>query len=205
MIIKKLAKLCREHGLLAFSYKDDEMWVGVPGRCMYLLSGIEIIGVDSLKCVFDWSEKQKSKIETMEVNYSSFADRESEDKQFAQPARRTSIGGSDYLVFQMGSVLYFVNAQYLEPIRDKIEGGQCYAFLRSRCANTPAIVIKNGLIDIAVFEPEQMSIDRINTWVEYNEKLISDIKKYEDVLIEDPYDDIPEKDDGQMEIDDYEH
>ena len=50
-----------------------------------------------------------------------------------------------------------------------------------------------------------MSIDRINTWVEYNEKLISDIKKYEDVLIEDPYDDIPEKDDGQMEIDDYEH
>lgn len=175
MIIKKLAKLCREYGCLAFAYNDDQMWAGIEGRCMYWLSGIEIMGVDSLECVFDWTEKQKKKVSAIEVNYSDFAEK-TEDKQFPALPRTAHIAGEDHRIYKYGTELYFIPEAWLEPIRDKLESGECEAFLRVRRDTAPAVVIKRGFIDIAVFEPEPVSEQIIRAWIKEYQGLITDIE-----------------------------
>lgn len=176
MIIKKLAKLCRERECLAYTYNDDQMWAGVQGECMYLLSGIEVMGVDSLECVFDWSEKQKRKVQTALLDFAEISD-EIDDVQFPEHSRTAYIIGENYRIFKHRGRLYFIPEVWFDPIRDKLDSGECNAFLRIRGEEAPElIVIKRGFIDIAVFNPAVMSKPLVSAWIEENRGLIRDIE-----------------------------
>lgn len=176
MIIKKLAKICREHKSLTVCVTNDGMWAGTH-NALYAMNGIPTMNADSLMKVFDWTEKVKRSVNVLEgVELDRLYD-DSGDTVLEEPPRYVMMGTENYRIFRERDMLYFVPEEYFDIIKD-FAGGEEFFLLRKIPGQPDSIVVRQGLIPVAVLIPAQLNDDFLQGWCAGYNDLIADIGMY---------------------------
>ncbi len=115
---KRVAALCKSKKHLTMqTLRDNTQWIG-DGAAMYILAGIEPMSADSLASMLDYSEKDIAAISFTEIHASEelFSDEKGSDVQIENPPKRVIIKDVEFLIFETGNDLIFINGDYLKPI-----------------------------------------------------------------------------------------
>ncbi|MBD5128467.1 MAG: hypothetical protein HDT43_00855 [Ruminococcaceae bacterium] len=149
---KRVAAICRSQKELAsHTTEGGEQWIG-DSSAFYILAGIEPMSFDSLASMLDYTEKNIREISFTEprVTDDLFAEHNSTDIQIETPPKRVIIKNEEYLIFETGTKLLFIDGAYLKPI---VADDQTTYFMRtfrtSHGVHT-ALCVKKGFLPEAV-------------------------------------------------------
>ena len=165
MIIKHIAKICRESNILAVQHTDSgEQWIG-NDIAMYNIPGLPTMTKEQVANVFDYSDKVKNHLLMRDSLPESaarlFVDYFEGEVCIEQPPEDIALRGGVYKMFECAGMIFLVNASYLKPIED-IEDEIVY-FMRYS-GNHPVLCAKRGLIAVAIICPVNLQREIIDEY-----------------------------------------
>lgn len=194
MIIKHIAKICRESNLLSVHHNSNgEQWIG-DNIAMYNIPGLPNMTTEQVANIFDYSDKTKNKLhmrnDLPESAARLFVDYFEGETCIEEAPEDIAIRGGVYKMFECAGMVFLVNACYLRPIED-IEDEIVY-FMRYN-NNHPVLCVKHGLIAAAIICPVSFQREIID---EYCAKLREISRKLKEQYF------IPEENSGGAADDD---
>lgn len=154
MIIKHIAKVCRESNILAVHHsKSGEQWIG-NDIAMYNIPGLPKMTIGQVTNIFDYSDKVKNRM-LMRDNIPDsaenlFVDDFKGEACVEKPPEDIALRGGVYKMFECAGMIFLVNASYLKPLED-IEDEIVYYMRYS--GNRPILCVKHGIIAVAIIYP----------------------------------------------------
>lgn len=154
MIIKNIAKVCRESNSLAVHHTAlHEQWVG-DGSAMYNVSGLPVMQAEQFLSIFDYTSKVRNNICVYD-NLAFTADKllcdEYADEIYIDDIPEDiPLRGKIYKMFDCAGMIFLINAAYLLPLADADD--EISYFMRYH-DNRPVLCAKRGLIAQAVIMP----------------------------------------------------
>lgn len=200
MIIKKIAKICRERrGLVNFNHKG-KLWVGTH-FAFYSLCEMPDMSVDQIATLFDYNEKTKKRM--------SFSDgyvwkpllygEDLPENQFdAKSPEDAVINGQPVKIFRKndGDVI-FCDATLFAPFEDEETTNGLFYFLR-RYANADVIAVKSGFELVGLILSMNFSKEKISAWISDEQRLLFDVQGYLDRLSQKPQNEMELEDDDEQ-------
>ncbi len=165
MIIKHIAKICRESNILAVHHTDNgEQWIG-NDIAMYNIPELPTMTKEQVANIFGYSDKVKNRLlmrdDLPESAASLFVDYFKNEVCIEQPPEDIALRGGVYKMFECAGMIFLVNASYLKPIED-IEDEIVY-FMRYS-GNRPILCAKRGLIAVAIICPVNLPRETIDEY-----------------------------------------
>lgn len=146
---KRVAALCKsKRRLVMQTLPDNTQWIG-DGGAMYILAGIEPMSEESLASMLDYSEKDIAAIRFTQAHGSEelFSDNNESDVQIKNPPKRVIIKNAEFLIFETGNDLIFINGDYLKPI---VTDDQTTYHMRTLSDGQNVLCVKKGFLPEAV-------------------------------------------------------
>lgn len=173
---KRVAALCKSYKCLIMqTNSDNTQWIGT-GAAMYILAGIEPMSAESLASMLDYTEKDFAGITFSEHHIADelFAEENDSDVQIESPPKRVIIENSEYLIFETGTKLIFINGEYLKPI---VVDDQTTYFMR----NVPdgkgiALCVKKGFLPEAIICGVSFDEKTLNAWFDELAGIITSVQ-----------------------------
>ncbi len=170
---KRVAALCKSYKYLIMqTNSDNTQWIGT-GAAMYILAGIEPMSAESLASMLDYTEKDFAGITFSEHHIADelFAEENDSDVQIESPPKRVIIENSEYLIFETGTKLIFINGEYLKPI---VVDDQTTYFMRNVPGTTSiALCVKKGFLPEAIIRGVNFDEKALNSWFDDLGKIIN--------------------------------
>ncbi|MCX4357468.1 MAG: hypothetical protein OSJ43_14850 [Oscillospiraceae bacterium] len=164
MIKKKcVAAICKAHKRLkAQTMSDNTQWIGI-GEAMYILAGIEPMSLDAIASMLDYTEKDISKMGLDEghADEEIFSENNSSDIQIETPPKRVIIKDAEYLIYETGTRLIFINSYYLKPI---VADDQTTYFMRTLPDGMTVLCVKKGFLPEAIICGVRFDEQALHTW-----------------------------------------
>lgn len=163
---KRVAALCksRKH-LIMQTMSDNTQWIG-DGAAMYILAGIEPMSAESLASMLDYTDKEFADIAFTEHHAAAelFREENDSDVQIESPPKRVIINNSEYLIFETGTKLIFINSEYLKPI---LTDDQTTYFMRNVPGTASiALCVKKGFLPEALICGVSFNEKTLSTWLD---------------------------------------
>lgn len=173
---KRVAALCKSYKCLIMqTNSDNTQWIGT-GAAMYILAGIEPMSAESLASMLDYTEKDFAGITFSEYHIADelFVEENDSDVQIESPPKRVIIENSEYLIFETGTKLIFINGEYLKPI---VVDDQTTYFMR----NVPdgkgiALCVKKGFLPEAIICGVSFDEKTLNSWFDELAGIITSVQ-----------------------------
>lgn len=200
MIIKKIAKLCRERRRLVNFNHKGKLWVGTD-FAFYSLGEMPDMSVDQISTLFDYTEKAKKKM-TFADGYMWKPLLYSEDpaeNQFGEKSPEDAvIKGQPIKIFRKdnGDVI-FCDAELFAPFEDEEDVNGLFYFLR-RYSNFDVIAVKSGFELVGLILSMNFSKEKISAWISDEQRLLIDVQGYLDRMSQKPQDDMELEDDDEQ-------
>lgn len=161
---KRVAALCKScKHLVMQTMSDNTQWIG-DGGAMYILAGIEPMSAESLASMLDYTEKDFAGI-TFSENHTAdelFREENDSDVQIESPPKRVIIENSEYLIFETGTKLIFINGEYLKPI---VVDDQTTYFMRTAPSDGNCVLcVKKGFLPEAIICGVSFDEKALNDW-----------------------------------------
>lgn len=164
MIKKKcVAAICKAHKRLkAQTMSDNTQWIGI-GEAMYILAGIEPMSLDAIASMLDYTEKDISKMGLYEghADEEVFSENNSSDIQIETPPKRVIIKDAEYLIYETGTRLIFIDSCYLKPI---VADDQTTYFMRTLPGGMTVLCVKKGFLPEAIICGIRFDEKALHTW-----------------------------------------
>lgn len=160
---KRVAALCKsKRRLVMQTLPDNTQWIG-DGGAMYILAGIEPMSEDSLASMLDYSEKDIAAIRFTQAKGSEelFSDNNESDVQIENPPKRVIIKNAEFLIFETGNDLIFINGDYLKPI---VTDDQTTYHMRTLSDGKNVLCVKKGFLPEAVILGVNFDNDALDGW-----------------------------------------
>lgn len=160
---KRVATLCKsKRRLIMQTLPDNTQWIG-DGGAMYILAGIEPMSEDSLASMLDYSEKDIAAICFRQANGSEelFSDSDESDIQIENPPKRVIIKNVEFLIFETGNDLIFINGDYLKPI---VTDDQTTYHMRTLSDGGNVLCVKKGFLPEAVILGVKFDNGALDGW-----------------------------------------
>lgn len=169
---KRVAALCksRKH-LIMKTTSDKTQWIGT-GAAMYILAGIKPMSAASLASMLDYSEKDFDDITFSEYDIPEelFAEENDSDILIETPPNRVIIENSEYLIFETGTKLIFINGEYLKPI---VADDQTTYFIRTAPSDGNCVLcVKKGFLPEAIICGVHFEEKALHDWFDDLGKII---------------------------------
>ncbi|MBP0983069.1 MAG: hypothetical protein J6A19_05020 [Oscillospiraceae bacterium] len=178
MIIKKIAKMCRERKTLLSTYfRGTTLWVGTYSA-LYALNGLPDMTGAQIAVMFDFSDKLQK-----DINYTNADILDLPiSQEFAGEIRldepdEVIVSGSEVKVFRYGERILFCDADLFEPMKDLNENVGLFYYLR-KWRGSDIIAVHSGLELVALIMPRLMQLDSMKDWCDKQRQLIVDIESY---------------------------
>lgn len=177
MIIKKIAKQCREHRTIISMFKSDTLWVG-HYSAIYALSGLPDMTGEQIAVSFDFSEKLKK-----DTNYTEGealglpVEDKHEGEQSLNPPDDAVINGSDMKVFRHDGKILFCDAESFEPLKD-LKENVGLSFSIRKWGKTSLVAVRSGFFLVALIAPMSFQAETLNDWCDKQRQLIVDVEDY---------------------------
>lgn len=171
---KRVAAICKSRRHLAMqTTRDKTQWIG-DGQAMYILAGIEPMSAEGVASMFDYTEKDRNNITftNLEAPETLYADNGA-DVHIDDAPTRVIIQKAEYLIFQTGDRLIFIDGKYLTPI---VGDAQTTYHIRSFPDGTYILCVKKGLLLEAVIIGEHLESDLLRDWADEMGLLFSTIQ-----------------------------
>lgn len=177
MIIKKIAKQCREHRTIISMFKHDTLWVG-HYAAVYALSGLPDMTGEQIAVSFDFSEKQKKDTNYTEGETLNLpVEDEHEGEWSLKPPEDAVINGSDMKVFRHGGKILFCDAEAFEPLKD-LKENVGLSFSIRMWSKTPLVAVRSGFFLVALIAPMSFQTETLKDWCDKQRQLIVDVEDY---------------------------
>lgn len=154
MVIKKIAKLCKDHGCLRLFDGRGEQWLG-DGGAAYSMAGAPELDESTVGFLLDLTEKDLEKIDVKYKGYLpqgiDFSDATEDDRPIKLPSHRLTSGGQELLAVHTRAGVQLFNPDYLEPLKDLRNGLEWYE--RQTEGGIPYLVAATGWVLRAVIMP----------------------------------------------------
>lgn len=160
---KRVATICKSQKCLRMqTLRDNTQWIG-DGGAMYILAGIEPMSADSLASMLDYSEKDIKAIRFTEIHASEelFSDNNVSDIQIKNPPKRVIIKNAEFLIFETGNDLIFINGDYLKPI---VADDQTTYHMRTLSDGENVLCVKKGFLPEAVILGVKFDNGALDGW-----------------------------------------
>lgn len=178
MIIKKIAKLCRERKDLVSLNHNGEMWVGTTYGALYLLDTLPEMSADQIMTMFDYSEKVKRGMNCLdgEIYKQLIEYQDSNDAQISD-YQKTVIDDTDVIVFRKpNNGIIICDSHIFEPFADSEKDTGLYYFLREDPSGFEYIAVKAGLQLIGIVMPTLFRVETLTEWLASTQQLLLDIE-----------------------------
>lgn len=159
---KRVAAICKSRRHLAMqTTRDKTQWIG-DGQAMYILAGIEPMSAEGVASMLDYTENDVDSINFTDLHAPEtiYAD-SGADVQIDDAPTRVIIKRAEYLIFQTGDRLIFIDEKYLTPI---VTDKQTTYHIRSFPDGTYILCVKKGLLLEAIILGEQLESDLLHDW-----------------------------------------
>lgn len=161
---KRVAAICKAHkALRAQTMSDNTQWIG-NGSAMYILAGIEPMSLEALASMLDYTEKDISKMSFFEEHLDEeiFSENNSTDIQIETPPMRVIIKDAEYLIYETGTRLIFIDSYYLKPI---VANDQTTYFMRTLPGGKDTVLcVKKGFLPEAIICGVRFDEQALHTW-----------------------------------------
>ncbi len=161
---KRVAAICKaQRRLIMQTTPDNVQWIG-DGRAMYILAGIEPMSAESIASMLDYTEKDIANISFSDGSLPDelFGDNDSADIQIETQPKRVIIKNAEYLIFETGTKLIFIDGECLKPI---VADDQTTYFIRTFSESTHNVLcVKKGFLPEAIIAGIEFKEDFLNTW-----------------------------------------
>ncbi len=160
---KRVAAICKSQKCLRMqTLRDNTQWIG-DGGAMYILAGIEPMSADSLASMLDYSEKDIAAIHFTEIHAPEelFSDNNVCDVQIKNPPKRVIIKNAEFLIFETGNDLIFIDGGYLKPIDTD---DQTTYHMRTLSDGENVLCVKKGFLPEAVILGVKFDNSALNDW-----------------------------------------
>lgn len=172
---KNVAAICKAHkALRAQTMSDNTQWIG-NGAAMYILAGIEPMSLDAIASMLDYTEKDISKMSFFEEHLDEeiFSTNNSTDIQIETPPKRVIIKDAEYLIYETGTRLIFINSYYLKPI---VGDDQTTYFMRTLPDGKDTVLcVKKGFLPEAIICGVRFDEQALHTWFDELCGIINDV------------------------------
>ena len=157
MILKKIARLCKDSGSLRlFQDEDsDQQWLS-DGYAAYVLGGLPELSEKTVAAVLDLSEKEREK---MSIRCSglpaalNFGDEDGEELPVRLPDLGLVYGGRALLPVKLAEGVELIEPKYLDPLKDTEGLEWCE---RRTAAGQRYLAAKAGWMLLAVILPKNL-------------------------------------------------
>lgn len=161
---KSVAAICKAHkALRAQTMSDNTQWIG-NGAAMYILAGIEPMSLEALASMLDYTEKDISKMSFFEEHLDEkiFSVDNSTDIQIETPPKRVIIKDAEYLIYETGTRLIFIDGYYLKSI---VANDQTTYFMRTLPdGKNTVLCVKKGFLPEAIICGVRFDKQALHTW-----------------------------------------
>jgi len=161
---KRVAAICKaQRRLIMQTTPDNVQWIG-DGRAMYILAGIEPMSAESIASMLDYTEKDIANISFSDGSLPGdlFGEDDSADIQIETQPKRVIIKNAEYLIFETGTKLIFIDGECLKPI---IADDQTTYFMRTFPGSRHNVLcVKKGFLPEAIIAGIEFKEDFLNTW-----------------------------------------
>ena len=171
MIIKKIAKMCRERKTLLSTYfRGTTLWVGTHSA-LYALNGLPDMTGEQIAVMFDFNDKLQRDINYTEADILDLPiSQECAGEIRLDEPDEAIVGGSEVKVFRYGERIMFCDADLFEPMKDLNENVGLFYYLR-KWNGSDIIAVHSGLELIALIMPRQMQPESMTDWCERQRQL----------------------------------
>ncbi len=154
MVLKKIARLCKEHGSLRLWDGRGEQWLGDVGAA-YSMAGAPELDEATAAFLLDLTEKDLEKIDVKYYGHPpegvDFSDADENDRPVTLPSHRLTSGGRELLAVHTSAGVQLFNPDYLEPLKDLRNGLEWYE--RQTEGGLTYLVAASGWVLRAVIMP----------------------------------------------------
>lgn len=160
---KRVAAICKSQKCLRMqTLRDNTQWIG-DGGAMYILASIEPMSADSLASMLDYSEKDIAAIHFTEIHAPEelFSDNNAGDVQIKNPPKRVIIKNAEFLIFETGNDLIFIDGGYLKPIDTD---DQTTYHMRTLSDGENVLCVKKGFLPEAVILGVKFEYNALKEW-----------------------------------------
>lgn len=169
---KRVAAICKSQKCLRMqTLRDNTQWIG-DGGAMYILAGIEPMSAESLASMLDYTEQDFAGITFSEHHTADELFREENDSDILieTPPKRVIIENSEYLIFETGTKLIFINGEYLKPI---VADDQTTYFIRTAPSDGNCVLcVKKGFLPEAIICGVHFEEKALHDWFDDLGKII---------------------------------
>lgn len=157
MIIKNIAKLCRESRYLAIHQAADGVqWIG-NGHAFYAVPSLPQMTFDQACAAFDYNDKVKKNIiegkNETNNNYFILSDNFPFETYIEEAPEDISMNGRSFKMFRCAGRVFFINSEFLLPVADISEKMYYMRYV----GDMPLLCVKRGLLIVAVIHPSIIS------------------------------------------------
>ena len=198
MIIKNIAKVCRESNSIAiYKAPGKEQWIG-DGCAMYAVADLPLVTRDQLCSIFDYSDKVKARICDCKITDTAaklLTDNYADETYIEELPEEIAFRSNVYKMFTCAGRVFMVKESYLSPLLD-ISDDTVY-YMRYH-GDLPVLCVKRGFVTVAIIMPIMLGRDAVR---EYCTKLHNIIEKLDTQYFPPDADAVPE---DQMTMEDME-
>ena len=178
MIIKKIAKQCRDSKHLSSTFHHDELWVS-SGAAVYSLGNMPYMTNDQIATMFDFSDKVRKSMYFSErvvadekVLYNDLAD----EVLYEEEPLNITVGAIDLMIFRNPDRITFCKSELLEPVSDIDQNILRYSLRRTSIGDV--IAVKAGFQLVAIIDSYVPSPELLLKWRDNEMALIAEVENY---------------------------